>query len=269
MKLAYMYAAPDVTHSNVTAIQGDMFETLKYIAQNGYTGVEFLVADPAKIDQQKLREAIEASNLDVPAICTGEVYGQDGLSFADPNAAIRLTAIDRMKAAMELAASYGAMVNVGRLRGRFQENIERHQTLEWIDDALRVCATAYPEVQIVMEPVNHLYANCLMNTEEMMVFIERLDLPNLGIMLDAVHMLVEGEEPSISIDRAQSKFWHFHISDSERKPVGDGKYPIDTIMQAVKDSGFNQYVTVETFQGGDARRAVKTSYDHLKHHFSA
>ena len=260
MKLAYMYATPDVAPARVTAIQGPMEDVLLGLAAAGYAGVELLVCDPARIQRTALRDAIGASGLDVPAICTGEVYGQDGLSFADPDPAIRRAARDRMNAAMDLAAEFGAMVNVGRLRGRYADDVAPERTLAWIAEAIEAALRAFPEVPVVLEPVNRNYANCLTRTGEAVDFVRGLSLPGLGIMLDAVHILVEGEDVAAAFDRAGDLTKHFHISDSDRLPVGDGTYDIPAIMRAVAQSGFEGYVTVETFQAPEGREASLKSY---------
>lgn len=148
-----MYATPDVRHSQVTAIQGDIAQTLAQIRQVGYEGVEFLVCDPASIDVAALEKAVKDQGLDVPAVCTGEVYGEAGLSFADLDAGRRQQARGRMKAVMAFAQRFGAAVNVGRLRGRYQDGVEPGQTLDWISRAIRECAQEYPDTRIVMEPV--------------------------------------------------------------------------------------------------------------------
>ena len=269
MKLAYMYATPDVTHDQVTAIQGDPFETLERLRCIGYTGVEFLVADPGALDAAMLRRAVDAAGLDMPALCTGEVYGQDRLSFADPDPKKRAAAIDRMKAAMQLAADYDAPVNVGRLRGRYVEGIDRRQTLEWIAEALQTCTRDFPGVRVVMEPVNHLYANCLMGTADMLGFVRQLKLTSVGLMLDMAHMLVEQEDVSASIEAARDLLWHFHVTDSDRLPLGDGDYEVQPILEALRSVGYDDYVTVETFQIPDAAYAAQASYRHLSPYFSA
>ncbi|MCC2596758.1 sugar phosphate isomerase/epimerase [Pusillimonas sp. MFBS29] len=269
MKLAYMYATPDVRHSKVTAIQGDIKPTLAKIRQVGYEGVELLVCDPARIDANALEDAANQEGLDVPAVCTGEVYGEAGLSFADADPERRQRAIDRMKAAMALAQRFGAAVNVGRLRGRYQDGVSPEQTLDWIARALAECAREYPDTRIVMEPVNHLYANCLMGTSDMLEFIDRVALPNVGIMLDMVHMLVEGEDIEKSLLQAQQRncLWHFHVSDSERLPVGDGSYDIAAVFQALEKASYDQYVTVETFQIPDSGHAIQASFNALRPYF--
>jgi len=266
MKFAYMYATPDVAHSKVTAIQGDVGQTLAHIRKVGYEGVEFLVADPGRIDAAEVEAAVRAEGLDVPAVCTGEVYGEAGLSFADPDPAKRRLARDRMKAAMAFAQRFGAAVNVGRLRGRYQEGVEPGQTMAWITEAVAECADAYPGTRIVMEPVNHQYANCLMGTQDTLDFVQSVGRPNVGIMLDMVHILMEGEDlpASLRAARARNCLWHFHVSDSDRLPLGDGAYDLAAVMAALRDIAYDDYVTVETFQIPDGAHAIQASFEALR-----
>jgi sugar phosphate isomerase/epimerase len=263
-----MYATPDVGHSQVTAIQGDMGRTLDKIRSIGYSGVELLVRDPRKFDHNHLEAIANDLGLDIPAICTGEVYGEDLVSFADPTSAVRREAIARMKASMELADRFGAMVNVGRLRGRYTEGVEKAQTEEWIREALRICAASYPKVRIVIEPINRHYANLLLTTNETVGFLRELNIHSVGIMLDTVHMLEESEHLLKSMQLAKDYFWHFHISDSERLPPGFGSWDIAAIMSILKDQyGYTGYVTVESFQKPDSNMAITRSYEILKPFF--
>ena len=268
MKLAYMYATPDVSPAQVTAIQGEIAPTLARIRRTGYSGVELLVRDPRRIDTAALKSAARLEGLDVPAICTGEVYGEDGLSFADPDPMTRSQARDRMLASLELASRFGAMVNVGRLRGRYVEGVDPRQTMDWITELIVACAKSYSDTAVVMEPVNRHYANCLLTTAETMNFIRSINLANVGIMLDSVHMMVEGEDIVASMRESGSYFWHFHISDSDRLPVGRGSYRIKEFMDALVAMEFRRYVTVETFQIPDGDRAIQASFDSLRPYFN-
>lgn len=263
MKLAYMYATPEVSPAKVTAIQGEPEEAFERIRATGYGGVELLVRDPSAFDHARIERAARQAGLDVPAICTGEVYGEDLLSFADVEADRRRLAIERMKSSMELAARFGAMVNVGRLRGRFQDGVAAEQTLGWIRDALEECARFLPEVPIVIEPVNRQYANCLLTTAQTLAFLDQAGIPSVAIMLDLVHMLVEGEDPAGSVALAGARLIHFHVSDSDRLPAGDGSYDIAAALDALEAAGYDRYVTVETFQVPDGVTAMERSYRHL------
>ena len=108
MKLAYMYATSEVAPAKVTAIQGDASACFARIRELGYEGVELLVRDPRAIDHALVERQLADAGLAMPAVCTGEVYGEDKLSLADPAPARRAETLERMIAAMDLAARFGA-----------------------------------------------------------------------------------------------------------------------------------------------------------------
>jgi hypothetical protein len=70
-----------------------------------------------------------------------------------------------------------------------------------------------------------------------------------------------------SMQAAASHFWHFHISDSDRLPVGRGRFRIKEFMDPLSTAKFPGYVTVETFQIPDPHRSIQVSFDSLKQFF--
>lgn len=108
-----------------------------------------------------------------------------------------------------------------------------------------------------------------MGTQDMLDFLDSVALPNVGIMLDMVHMLIEGEDVGASLRLAQERnyLWHFHVSDSDRLPMGDGNYDIAAVIKALRAVSYDAYVTVETFQIPDSQHAIRQSYDKLRPYF--
>lgn len=267
MKIAYMYATPDVSPAKVTAVQGDAPACFAAIRAAGYEGVELLVRDPRALDHALLERQLADAGLAMPAVCTGEVYGEDLLSFADPDPARRAEALDRMLAAMDLAARFGAMVNVGRFRGRYRDDVAPEQTRAWLTQGMRAAADARPDTQIVLEPVNHLYENFLTGTRESVDFVRHLDRPSIGLMLDLAHITIEGEVHADSLAAARDYFWHYHVCDSDRRACGDGDWDIATALRELVASGYDGWITAEHFQLPDADHAMTQSARWLRTHF--
>ena len=118
MKLCYQVATPDVAIAeSVTAYQGPLQKTFGDLAALGYDGVELMTIDPGKLNWDTVKKTAEDLGLVVGLVCTGEIYGQLGLSFADPDAGRRQEAIDRVNGIIDFAASQNAKVNIGRVRG--------------------------------------------------------------------------------------------------------------------------------------------------------
>ena len=128
MKLCYQVATPDVAIADsVTAYQGSLQKTFGDLAALGYDGVELMTIDPGKLDWNEVKKTAADLGLVVGLVCTGEVYGQLGLSFADPDAGKRAEAIARVNGLIDFAASQNSKINIGRVRGQYLSGIPREQ----------------------------------------------------------------------------------------------------------------------------------------------
>ena len=108
MKLSYTVASPEIKCSNVPAYKGEFKQILQKMVNWGYQGIELMVKDPIKFNQAKIVQLIRMYNLELPAVYTGEVFGENGLSFMDVDGAIRKLAIQRKKEITEFAAYFKA-----------------------------------------------------------------------------------------------------------------------------------------------------------------
>lgn len=79
---------------------------MEKIARLGYNGVELAVRDPALLDIAAVEKAVIKQGLIVPAIGTGQAYGEEGLSLSSLDAYVREQAIERLTAHAELAARF-------------------------------------------------------------------------------------------------------------------------------------------------------------------
>lgn len=107
-------------------------------------------------------------------------------------------------------------------------------------------------VQYCFEIVNR-FEQFIMNTsEEGVSFCEDLGSPNAKLLLDTFHMNIEEDSIVDAITYAQQKgrLGHLHTGESNRRLPGfDGKTHMDwdAIMGAVKNSGYQGYITMEPF----------------------
>ena len=62
---------------SVPGVSGKTFGDLGAL---GYDGVELMTLNPGKLDWREVKETAEENNLSVVLVCTGEIFGQLGLS---------------------------------------------------------------------------------------------------------------------------------------------------------------------------------------------
>jgi len=155
MKLSIVLST-QMTRFPAVAFKGRFRANVARIAGWGYDGVELAIRDPSTLDADDLERCLSAYGLTVPAIGTGQAWGEEGLSFTDPDRAVCDAAIDRVKSHIPLAARMGATIIIGLLRGVLKEGVGKAQAMAWLVDALqRCCAAAEGHgVRLALEPLN-------------------------------------------------------------------------------------------------------------------
>jgi len=267
VKFSYMVASNEIKGKNITGLIGDYDHLFNVIKDNGYQGIELLIKNPFLIDFKEIKKCLQKNNLDLPVLCTGEMFGEDGLSFGDADPNVRREAIKRTIETMKIAEEFNAHVNVGRLRGRFVDGVNTEDTINWAKEGFQVCAESNKNVNLLLEPINHNVSNFILTTEEGIKFVKELNKPNIKIMLDYIHMVLENEDLESSVRISKGYFDHVHVCDSDRKPLGMGEYNIEIFANLLFDAGYNGYVSIEAFDTNDYMSYIKKSIDVLNKAF--
>lgn len=267
MKICYQVATPDIRKSPlVTAYQGDMEEGFKRLRDLGYDGAELMIKDPALLDKEKIISMAERNNMIIPLLCTGEVFGQDKLSFMDRNSEVREQAIKRTKDIIDFASLLNAQVNIGRLRGQFEVDIPREVSYGWAIDAFKEAAEHGEKrnVIVALEPVNILQGNFINSTQDGMKIVDEVGSKNLRIMLDVFHMHMEDKDISQSIMESKGYASYVHLTDSNRRYPGHCKLDFYKIIKCLYEIGYDYAAGVEVFQIPDQDTAMEQSIKHIK-----
>ncbi len=246
--------------------KGDLDANLARVAALGYDGAELAIRDPRQIDVDDLERLVRKHRLAVPALGTGQAWGEEGLSFTDPDPAIRRAAVERVKSHIPVAERFGAVVIIGLLRGKIRPGVSREQAMTWLVEALRECATAAAAagVRLALEPINRYETDLINTVDEGLALIERVGADNFGLLLDTFHMNIE--EPSIeaSIRKAGDRIFHFHVADSNRWYPGAGHLDFRRILQALAETGYRGFVSGEFLPRPDVETAAEAAIRYLR-----
>lgn len=265
MKLSIVLSTQPAQFQAAT-FKGDLVSNLERIAALGYDGVELAIRDPALVDLDKLAQLVNQHGFSVPAIGTGQAWGEEGLSFTDPAPAIRQKAIRRIQSHIPVAARFGAVIIIGLMRGIVRPGVEEAQAMEWLISALRQCCQAASPagIRLALEPINR-YETSLINTvAQGLELIEQVGENNFGLLLDTFHMNIE--EPSIeaSIQACGTKITHFHVADSNRWYPGAGHLDFRSILNALDGTGYAGWVSGEFLPHPEAGIAAQRSIATLR-----
>ncbi len=246
--------------------KGDLPTNLRTIAEIGYDGVELAIRDPRLVDLDELERLTRQAGLTVPAIGTGQAWGEEGLSFTDPQKAVRLQAVERIRSHLPVAKRFGAVLIIGLIRGVVKPGVESTQAMDWLVEALQVCSAeaATLGVRLALEPINRYETTLINTTSQGLELILRVGAANFGLLLDTFHMNIE--EPSIeaSLRLCGSSIFHFHVADSNRWPPGAGHLDFKSILQALRETGYQGWISGEFLPQPDAVTAARDGLAYLK-----
>lgn len=263
----YQIATPEIAHAcDVTALQGDLEHSFRLLSDVGYDGVELMTIEPRELNWPEIRALSKKYHLPVVLVCTGEVYGQLGLSFTDCNGAVRTTAIEKVKEIVEFASYLGANINIGRVRGFSDDSRPDHSLSLALVALHEVCDHASPlGVKVLIEHIERMETNFITTVAEACEIVDILNLDNFGIMMDVFAMYHEESDICATIRKYSPRYnYHVHLSDSDRYYPGHRDIDFDRVIRAFSEVGFNNAFVEEVLQLPDQETAARRSFDHVQ-----
>lgn len=267
MKLALCVQTPEIdTPGPVALLSGTFEERVRKAASLGVDGVELAPMNPAALDPSSIRELLQRHNLEVAAIASVSL-GMSGLTLLHPDPAVSAQARSRLDDLIRFAAAVGApLVTVGSFRGRVGDcGAEGRAKLAGI---LREAASFAEQqgVRLVVEPMNRFQADLITTAAEGLSFLQEVNHPAVGLLLDTNHMLTEETSWSEPFRRAMEagKLWHVHLADSNRQTPGYGLIDFMPILQILRDIGYAHYLSIEAFAKPDADTAAQDGVHHVR-----
>jgi sugar phosphate isomerase/epimerase len=248
------------------AFKGDFEANVAKIASWGYDGVELAIRDPGLVDAGELERVLAAHGLAVPAIGTGQAWGEEGLSFTSGDQAVRSAAIERISSHVPLAERLGAVVILGLIRGITPEGQSHERSMELLVEAIRACADAAAGtgVRFALEPMNRYETDLVHTALQGLDLVERVGSDRFGLLLDTFHMNIEEPDIEDSIRAAGDRIFHVHVADSNRWYPGAGHLDFRGILEVLAATGYRGFVSGEFMPAPDADTAARRAIDHLR-----
>jgi len=246
--------------------KGNLETNLARIASFGYEGVELAIREPNLVDLNNLDELIHKYNLKVPAIGTGQAWGEEGLSFTDPDSKVRRLAIERIKSHIPIAAHFRAVIIVGLIRGVVKPGVDPAQAMDWLVEALRKCSDAahMDGIRLALEPINRFETTLINNTTQGLELIKSVGANNFGLLLDTFHMNIEEAVIENSIKVCGKNIFHFHVADSNRWHPGAGHLDFKSILNVLFSTSYQDWISGEFIPKPDAETAARKNIAYIR-----
>jgi D-psicose/D-tagatose/L-ribulose 3-epimerase len=119
------------------------------------------------------------------------------------------------------------------------------------------------DVTIGLEALNRFECYLLNTMDDLAAHVDEIGHPNIKGMYDTFHANIEEADPIGAYTRNLPAIAHIHISENDRGVPGRGNIPWKETFAAIRQSGYDDWLTIESFGRGlkDLAAATKVWRD--------
>ena len=220
------------------------------IKEMGYDVVEIPVEDPALINVEKVKEALDEHGLKA-VICGAFGPGRD-LTNEDP--AFHKECFSYIDSCLDICNGLGAGFFAGPMYsavGKARLVPPEQKKQEWnraVTNLRKVCQMAEARgLEIALEPLNRFESDLVNTAEDVMRLIREIDHPAAKVLLDAFHMNIEEPDIEKALRLAGNKLIHMQVSENYRGTPGTGQTRWDAYKRGLEAIGYQGVVSIESF----------------------
>ncbi|MEN9676244.1 MAG: hypothetical protein RIS76_2140, partial [Verrucomicrobiota bacterium] len=164
---------------------------------------------------------------------------------------------------------FDAPAIIGSMQGRVAEGIEREQALAWLKEELdQLGPRAHAlDVPLLYEPLNRYETNLFSTVADSLAFLSTLRTHNVKLLVDLFHANIEERDLAAALRLAGPAVGHVHFADSNRQAIGFGHTDIAACVQALKDIGYDGYVSAEVLPLPDSETAARQTMESFRKWF--
>ena len=229
-------------------IDRDLLALLPSIRQHGFDGVELPLIRPAQLPVAEIRRGLEENEL----ACTCCSVLPAELSAISDDAAVRRATRAHLADCVRAASQLGAKIiagplysPVGYLPGRRRTEDEWNRAVECyqsLGDTLRSHG-----ITIAIEFLNRFETYFLNTAADAVRLAAAIDHPNVGILFDTFPANIEEKNVAAGLRTVAPYLKHVHACENDRGTPGTGHIDWPGVFEALRDIGYDGWVTIESF----------------------
>lgn len=250
-------------------------EALAHAARTGYDGVEIApftladsVTDISAAERRRIRDLAARHGVALVGL-HWLLVKPEGLYINHPDAALRARTAAYFVALVDCCADLGGRILV--VGSPKQRNVLPGVTLEqahdWAAATLRDAVRRAEDrgVTLCFEPLSPAETNFINTAADALEFVRPFQSPAFKIILDVKAMCSEAKPIPQIIRDSWPHFAHFHANDRNLKGPGFGDVDFVPIAAALREVGYDGFVSVEVFKFEEGPDAIaRRSLEYLR-----
>jgi D-psicose/D-tagatose/L-ribulose 3-epimerase len=222
---------------------------LKDIRATGFDGVEIPIFEGTPDDYKRLGDMLDRIGLERTAV---SAMGDPAMNLISADASARKAGIAHMKWAIDCAQALGANRLSGPLHstlGHFSGTGPTAAEFKRSVSSQRAIGDHAGKrgVVIGLEALNRFECYLLNTMAALAEHVTEIGHPNIKGMYDTFHANIEEADPIKAYSKHARHFAHIHISENDRGVPGRGNIPWAETFKAIRKSGYDDWLTIESF----------------------
>ncbi len=227
------------------------------LGEAGYDGVEIApytlaeeVHQLSAAERSEIRRTAEEAGLQIVGL-HWLLASPEGMHIAHPDPAVRLRTADYLRHLADLCADLGGRVMVfgsPKQRGR-SAGASGEEAWRWAVETFRAVLPTLAErrVTICFEPLGPQETDFVNTAAEASRLIAEVNDERFRLLLDVKAMCAETIPIPDLIRSHREALAHFHANDVNRQAPGFGEVDFRPILAALREIGYQGFVSVEPF----------------------
>ena len=197
----------------------------------------------------------------------------EGMHLTHPDASIRAKTARYFCDLVDFCADLGGkFIIVGSPKQRsIEPGVTAEQAWDWATQTFKdsVTQAEHRGVTLCFEPLAPVETNFVNTAVDAIRFAQQFGSPAMKIILDVKAMCSESKPIPELIRDSWPNFAYFHANDANLKGPGFGEVDFKPIAGALKEVGYEGYVSVEVFNFEEGPEVIATkSLEYLKQVFA-
>ena len=163
----------------------------------------------------------------------------------------------------ELEYQYGAQDPLPLFDPYAKMNPEQEKA--FIEMYTEICdAVKDADAYVLIEPINRYEAPFLNNVDHCLEVVKKMNHDRAGLLLDMFHLSIEEADIPAKIRESGSYVKYVHLGHNNRLMPGYGSTNWKAIVKALKDIGFDGYMSLECSLTGDPEKTLPEAAAFMK-----
>ncbi|HWG47699.1 MAG TPA: sugar phosphate isomerase/epimerase family protein [Gemmataceae bacterium] len=236
----------------------------------GFDAVELFAPSPSAVDANALRRLLDETGLKVGAFGTGAGWLLQRLTLSSPETGKRAAAREFIRSIIDLAGQFHAPAIIGSMQGRHDADVDKATALSYLTEGVNDVgehASKYG-VPLLFEPLNRYETNLVNTVADGVRLLGSLSTNNVKLLTDLFHMNIEETDLAAALRSGAGHIGHVHFVDSNRRPAGGGHLDFAPIAAALRDMGYQGYVSAEALPYPDPIAAARQTMAAYRQYFA-